>query len=120
MKKESTFSIIWDSGASILISLTKDNYVGLMASPRIVTRLKGIVKGLSVQGKYHVMWPVLDSSGQLCGLKIPAYFLLQANVRLLSTINLLQLYPSQSIQMEAHQLMLSGTDGPGGRTPDVA
>ena len=33
MKKESTFSIIWDSGASISISPNKDDFVGPMSSP---------------------------------------------------------------------------------------
>jgi hypothetical protein len=82
LKKESTFSIIWDSGASISISPNKDDFVGPLTSPGIGTRLKGIVKGLSIQGKGHVMWAVLDTSGQLCTLKVPAYYVPQARVRL--------------------------------------
>ena len=90
MKKESTFSIIWDPGRSISISPKKDDFVGPMPSPGIGTRfLKGIVKGLSIQGKGHVMWPVLDTSGQLRALKVPAYYVPQARVRLLSTTSLL-------------------------------
>jgi hypothetical protein len=49
MKKESTFSLIWDSGASISISPNKDDFVGTMDPPGIDTRLKGTVKGLSIQ-----------------------------------------------------------------------
>ncbi len=65
MKKESTFSTVWDTGASVSVSPSKDDFVGPVSSPGIGTQLKGIVKGLSIQGKGHVMWPVLDTSGQL-------------------------------------------------------
>jgi transposase InsO family protein len=121
MKKESTFSIIWDSGASISISPNKEDFVGPITSPGIGTRLNGIVKGLSIQGKGHVMWTVLDTSGQLRALKIPAYYVPQARVRLLSTTSLLQSYPGETINMEAHQLTLSGTNGfERGRNPVIA
>jgi hypothetical protein len=90
MKKELTFSIIWDSGASISILPNKEDFVGPMTSPGIGTRLKGIAKGLSIQGKGYVMWPVLNTSGQLRALKVPACYVPQARVRLLSTTSLLQ------------------------------
>jgi hypothetical protein len=78
MKKESTFSIIWDSGTSISISSNKDDFVGPLTPPGLGTRLNRIVKGLSIQGKGHVMWAVLDTSGQLRALKVPAYYVPQA------------------------------------------
>jgi hypothetical protein len=53
LQRESTFSIIWDSGTSISISPNKDDLVGHMTSPGIGTCLKGIIKGLSIQGKGH-------------------------------------------------------------------
>jgi hypothetical protein len=111
MNKESTFSIIWDSGASISISPNKNDFVGPITSPGLGTRLKGIVKGLTIQGKGHVMWTVLDTSGQLRALKVPAYYVPQARVRLLSTTSLLQSYQGETINMESHQLTLSGVDG---------
>ena len=120
MKKEATFSIIWDSGASISISPNKEDFVGPMTSPGIGTRLKGIVKGLSIEGKGHVMWTVLDTSGQLRALKVPAYYVPQARVRLLSTTSLLQSYPGETINMEAHQLTLSGTNGSKNCNPVIA
>jgi transposase InsO family protein len=120
LKKESTFSIIWDSGASISISPNKEDFVGPMTSPGIGTRLKGIVKGLSIQGKGHVMWTVLDTSGQLRALKVPAYYVPQARVRLLSTTSLLQSYPGETINMEAHQMTLSGTTGSERRNSVIA
>jgi hypothetical protein len=107
MKKEWTFSIIWDSGASISISPNKGGFVGPVTTAGIGTRLKGIVKGPSIQGQGHVMWTVLDASGQLRALKVPAHYVPQARVRLRSTASLLQSYPGETISMEAHQLTMS-------------
>jgi hypothetical protein len=68
------------------------------------------------------MWAVLDTSGHLRALKVPAYYVPQARVRLLSTTSLLQSYPGETINMEAHQLTpLSGTNGSNqSRNPVVA
>jgi hypothetical protein len=120
MKKESTFSIIWDSGASISISPNKGDFVGPVTTAGIGTRLKGIVKGPSIQGQGHVMSTVLDASGQLRALKVPACYVPQARVRLLSTAGLLQSYPGETISMEAHQLTLSGIPGSSRYDPSVA
>jgi hypothetical protein len=51
---------------------------------------------------------VLDTPGQLRALKVPAYYVPQARVRLLS------------INMEAHQLTLSGINGSDGRNAVIA
>jgi hypothetical protein len=120
MKKESTFSIIWDSGASISISPNKGDFVGPVTTAGVGTRLKGTAKGLSIQGQGQVMLTVLDASGQLRALKVPAYYVPQARVRLLSTTSLLQSYPDETISMEAHQLTLSGIRGSSRCDPVVA
>jgi hypothetical protein len=120
MKKESTFSVISDSGASVSISPNREDFVGPMTSACVGTRLKGIVKGLSIQGQGCVVWAVLDMSGQFRSLKVPAYYVPQARVRLLSTTSLLQAYPGEQIAMEAHQLTLSGIEGTQGRNSEMA
>jgi hypothetical protein len=66
------------------------------------------------------MWTVLDASGQLRALKVPACYVPQARVRLLSTASLLQSYPGETISMEAHQLTLSGIPGSSRCNPIVA
>ena len=43
----------------------------------------------------------------------------QSGVQLLSATGLLQLHPGESVNVEARQLMLAGTDGPGGCNPVV-
>ena len=74
--------------------------------------MKGIVERLSNEGKGHVLWPVLDTSGQLCALKVP--------VQLLSTTSLFQSYQEESISIEAHQLTQCRVEGPGGSNSVVA
>jgi hypothetical protein len=41
----STYSVIWDSGASVSISPDKNIFVGPLKSPGAITQLKGIAKG---------------------------------------------------------------------------
>jgi hypothetical protein len=66
------------------------------------------------------MWTVLDTSGQLRAIKVPAYYVPQARVRLLSTTSLLQSYEGETINVEAHQMTLSGMDGSKSRNSVVA
>ena len=107
----STYSVIWDSGASISISPDKNDFIGPLESPGAITQLKGIAKGLRIEGFGHVMWAINDSSGNLRMVKVPAYFAPKVRVRLLSTTSLLQTYPDESIKIESDQLVLSGVPG---------
>jgi hypothetical protein len=70
----STYSVIWDSGASVSISPDKNDFVGPLKSPGAITQLKGIAKGLQIEGFGHVMWAINDSSGNLQMVKVPAYY----------------------------------------------
>jgi hypothetical protein len=51
----STYSVIWDSGASILIHPDKNDIVGPLKSPGAITQLKGIAKELQIEGFGRVM-----------------------------------------------------------------
>jgi hypothetical protein len=53
---------LWDKHFSI--SPDHADFVGPMASACMGMYLKGIVKGLSIQGQGHVMWAILDTCGQ--------------------------------------------------------
>jgi hypothetical protein len=58
-----------------------------------------------------VAWSVLDSKGMLRVLKLPAYYVPQSPVRLLSTTSFLQTHGPETIHMEEHQLTVSGVPG---------
>lgn len=105
---DSSLSVIWDSGASITISPDKRDFVGKVVKPSTMTQLKGIAKGLRIEGEGRVCWSFHDTNGQLRTLELPAYYVLKIRVRLLSTTSLLQTYHDKTIKVEAHQLTLSG------------
>jgi hypothetical protein len=57
------------------------------------------------------MWAFHDTKGKLQAIKVPAYHVPQSRVCLLSSTNLWQTYPPETIKQEPHQLTLSGLDG---------
>ncbi len=109
LPKTATFSVIWDSGASISITPDRKDFVGPINTPGPITHLQGIAKGLRIEGQGHVVWAMQDTLGNLRIIKAPAYLVSRIKVRLLSTTSLLQAYPGETITIEAHQLTLGGT-----------
>jgi hypothetical protein len=108
LPKEAKMSIIWDSGASISLTFDRSDFVGPMKPAGLLTRLQGIAKGLRIEGQGHVLWPMLDTTGQLRLIKVPAFYVPKCNVRLLSTTSLLQTYSGENIVIAAHQMKLTG------------
>ena len=88
--KETYTRVIWDSGASVSISPSKDDFVGEFFTTPTLVQLQGLAKGLKIRGQGHVMWAFRDTEEQLRMIKVPAYYVPSTNVRLLSTTNLLQ------------------------------
>jgi hypothetical protein len=81
--------VIWDSGASVSISLDQADFVGpIDESPN--ERLSGLTDGVAIAGCGHVVWSFLDTMGMLQMLKLPAYYIPASGTRLLSTTSLLQ------------------------------
>ena len=108
-KEASKRKVIWDSGASISISPSRDDFVGPISSVPSTARINGLLKGAKIAGKGYVAWSFIDKTGMLRTVKLPAYYLPQAKVRLLSTTSLLQHYPSESIHQNDKGLYLSGS-----------
>jgi hypothetical protein len=108
MPKEAQFHVIWDSGASVTVTPHRSDFVGHYSKPLISIRLKGLVKGLNIAGQGHVMWLIMDTTGMLPAIKVPAYHVPGCNTHLLSTSSLLQMYPAETISLEKGKLTLSG------------
>ena len=102
------------------ISPSKNDFIGPITAPSTITQLKGIAKGLRIEGQGQVRWSLHDSEGGLRHLTLPAYYVPKIRVRLLSTTSLLQTYDTETIKVEAHQLTLSGVPGCGERTTVTA
>jgi hypothetical protein len=108
MGKESTGRVVWDSGASMLISPSKDDFVGEFKPTPLPIKLHGQANGLTIAGQGTVMWAILNPEGQLRMLKVPVYYVPASGICLLSTSSLFhQTYEDKTITLQA-QLTLSG------------
>ena len=83
LPNESTFLVIWDLGASISVSHDKYDFVGPLKKPGFTMQLKGIAKGIQVEGEGHIMRAMHDTDG-IWLIKIPAFYIPKCKVRLLS------------------------------------
>ena len=101
MKKEDTFTIIWDSGASSCCSFDKNDFVGPLTPVEGNAICKGITSGLRIEGVEHVLWSVLNTSGKLRYLKLPAYYIPKIKQRLLSTTVFKKMYPDNRITINS-------------------
>ena len=63
---------------------------------------------IQIEGAGHVAWAVIDESGMLRTLKVPAFYAPTSRVRLLSTTSLLNTYKDETISLEQGRLVLSG------------
>ena len=111
LPKEATFRVIWDSGASVSISPKRSDFVGPLDKVGWMPKLQGLAKGLNIKGAGHVAWSFHDTNGMLRTLKLPALFVPNCPVRLLSTTSLLRTYDDEKVEADAWQMMLSGAAG---------
>jgi hypothetical protein len=102
--------VIWDSGASLSLSFNRDDFIGELKKPSEKYKLKGIARGLDIEGIGHVVFTIRDYTGMLRSLKTKVLYCPKATVKLLSTISLLQEY-DESISLTSNQLILSGNHG---------
>ena len=73
MNSDDTFSVIWDSGASMCISGDKRDFIGKV-KPLSNAVVKEIISGLKIERIGRVRWSVLDTEGKLQHLMLPAYY----------------------------------------------
>ena len=106
-----SFPVIWDSGASHCISFSPQDFCGSIRSAPNKTQLQGISKGLPIAGIGTVCWAFSTTDGNVRVLKLPAYYVPKAKVRLLSEHTLLQTYQGESILALANKRGLSGMGG---------
>ena len=117
MKNGTTFKVIWDSGASHCITNTLDDFAGPLRSTGLLKQLTGLAHGLHIKGVGTVKWTVLDINGIPRTLSIDAYYVPKSPMRLMSTAQLLQAYPGETIQLDDQSATLSGVKGDPNRAP---
>jgi hypothetical protein len=70
-----------------------------------------LANGIRIEGVGHVAWTFLDCQGMLRTLKLPAYYIPPAGIRLLSTLSLPQEYRNEFLHADRTGIRLSGTFG---------
>ena len=118
--KHRSFSIIWDSGASVCITPDKNDFIkySTITDIKSVRSMGGNVSEIKGQG--HVIWSVHDTNGTLRHLKLNAYHIPSSTSRLLSTSCLLNAYKNETITVDDCSLTLSGIDNDSTRRSVIA
>lgn len=120
MPPDSSFKVIWDSGASHCITNNAKDFIGPIRSAGLLKTLTGLATGLHIKGVGTVAWTVLDLNGKPRTLKLDAYLVPKSPVRLLSTAQLLQTYSGETIHLDDQSATLSGVEGDPKRPPVIA
>ena len=92
MSDDSSFRLVWGSGASHSISNNKGDFVEPLRSTGVLKKLAGLAQGVNIQGVGRVEWTVTDVNGSPRTLSVDAYYVPNSPVRLMSTAQLLQFF----------------------------
>ena len=112
MPKESVSSIIWDSGTSLYITNDKTDFHGtLKPCPYKHLKVKGVTQAIKVHGKGTVLWSVLDEAGMLRTLKVPALYIPDVKVKLVSMNSLGDVYPEETVTFHPQVATMTGVPG---------
>ena len=99
MAEEDSFTVLWDSGATICVTNDINDFVVPPGSPGLMTTLEGLAKGMRVTGRGIVEWTVIDIDGKPRPLRVEAYLVPSSTCKLLSTTALLRTYPEEKIEL---------------------
>ena len=108
MPSDSSFKLIWDSGATHSITNNKSDFIGPIRSVGFFKTLTGLARGLLITGVGTVGWTVMDVNGKPRTLKVEAYLVPKSPVRLMSTAQLLQTHTGETISLDDQSATLSG------------
>ena len=112
MHKESVSSIIWDSDTTLSIKNDMTDLHGTL-NPCLFKHLKvkGVAQTIKVHGQDTVLWSVLDEAGMLRTLKVPALYIPDANVKLLSINSLGDVYPEETVTFHPQGATMTEVSG---------
>ena len=81
MPTAARYPIVWDSGASVSVSNDAAYFQGTLtmanASP---IQVKCASQGVTVSGQGMVLWYLMDTTGMLHAIRVPALYIPEANV----------------------------------------
>ena len=110
--KESVSSIIWDSGTSLSNTNNMADFHGTLKPwPYTHLKVKGIAQAIKVHGQGTVLWSVLDEAGMLRPLKVPALYIQDAKVKLLSINRVGGVYHEETMPFHPQGVSMTGVPG---------
>ena len=68
-----SFTVIWDTGATMAITHEKADFIGEIAPTKIPLTLGGIASGLRIEGVGMVEWGFIANDGSFFMIKIPVF-----------------------------------------------
>ncbi|MGH7974545.1 MAG: hypothetical protein ACREBR_03375, partial [bacterium] len=78
------FNIVFDTGASVAVTPDRNDFIGELRAPPTNLVLKGISRGLPVQGIGTIRWYVMDDCDRLKVIETEAYYVPDIPIRLFS------------------------------------
>ena len=105
--QDSSFNLIWDSGASVCITPSRDDFVEYHQGSDI-KEIKGLSESAQVIGYGYVEWTIQGAKGDFRTLKLKAYHIPSANARLLSIHVLLSSNEGEHLHVTANHMELRG------------
>ena len=97
MRNDDTFTVVWDSGASMCVSFDRRDFIGNMQQLPKGSSIQGITNHLKIEGSGSVIWSIMGTTGRLRHLKLPCYYIPKLKQRLLSTSVFTKTYPQNPI-----------------------
>ena len=110
MNNKDTFTVIWDSGASMCVSPDKKDFIGPISKLPKPATIQAISNNLRIEGAGKVRWSMLDSKGNLRHLQLPCCCTPKLNQRLLSTSTFAETYPDCEIFMKGNAMTVKKGD----------
>ncbi|MGH3053525.1 MAG: hypothetical protein ACRDL7_00930 [Gaiellaceae bacterium] len=90
LSTEAGFPVIFDSGSTKTVSPNKLDFLGDIKTPPVRTVLKGISKGLPVEGIGTVQWNFIGDDGKAFFIRTEAFYVPELSLRLFSPQSCLQ------------------------------
>ncbi|MGH3054776.1 MAG: hypothetical protein ACRDL7_07345, partial [Gaiellaceae bacterium] len=84
LSSEAGFPVVFDTGSTKTVSPEKLDFLGNIRKPPANIVLKGISKGLPIEGIGTVQWNFLDDDGKACHMRTEAYYVPTISLRLFS------------------------------------
>ena len=81
MPTEVSYPIVWDSGVRVSVSIDPADFQGTLTMVNASQiQVKGVSQGVTASGQGMVLWYLIDTTGMLCAIQVPALYIPEANV----------------------------------------